>query len=150
MTELLLLTAVALAQPQPVRPEGHGEMAPLDELVRDLRGEDPRDQLFAARELRRQVRQHSKTVDTGKPDRLSTLESRSALAELDERLVQPCIDALEAPVARHCAQILGMLHADEAQPALESMLLQTELPRRTRRAVDTALQTIRESQQESP
>ena len=69
-------------------------------------------------------------------------EPRSALAELDVRLVGPCIAALDESSARYCAQILGLLEAEEAIPALRALRDDPSQPARTRRAVEDALARI--------
>ena len=74
---MLWFVALTFAQPGMVDENMEpAELKSVDELVRDLRGEDASDALFAARELKAQTKSYNKTVARGNPSSVRVLEAR--------------------------------------------------------------------------
>lgn len=122
------------------------ELAGVEDLVRDLRGQDDADALYAARELKAQARTHQKTVARGRPGSLRVQEARQQLSLIEERAVGPCLDRLNDPrVAAPCAGLLAELGLTETLPALNRAAEDEELPRRARRAAERAIRRLEQA-----
>ncbi len=117
----------------------------VDELVRDLRGSDEPDALYAARELKAQARSYNRTLARGKPGSIRVQEARQALAQIEERASGPCIEFLEdSRLAAPCAGLLAELGLVEALPALRSAAALEDTSCRNRRAIDRAIGHLEE------
>jgi len=139
---MVLLVAQMLAQ-EPLYDEHLSEPTEpvsVDELVRDLRGSDTPDALYAARELRAQAHSHNRTIARGKPDSIRVLEARQQLAHIEERAAGPCIDFLDdSRLAAPCAGLLAELGLVDALPDLHVAAAQEELSCRNHRAIARAI-----------
>ncbi len=121
------------------------ELKSVDELVRDLRGEDPSDALFAARELKAQTKSYNKTVERGNPSSVRVLEARQKLAQIEERAAGPCLDMLsDDRMARPCAGLIAELGMTNALPVLHEAH-QPDRPGLTRRVLKRAIRSLEES-----
>ncbi|MCB9759044.1 MAG: hypothetical protein H6739_04325 [Alphaproteobacteria bacterium] len=147
---LLLLLPVFAAQPaQPALPpnakaSGYADRS-IEDWARDLRGGSRAERKLAARELRRQTRDVSRAVVRAPEGSIRQLEAWQTWDDLYNGVVRPCTVGLTTPeIARPCAQMLGMLQATEATPALEAALA-AEPRRRTARAIRAALDSLAEA-----
>ena len=113
-----------------------------EDLIADLSEGRPPDQLFAARELRRLIREELKDLDHRDPVR--SMEARQNLALFDRVLAPMCVEKLSVePLTASCADILGLLETEDALPALREVQESTT-GRAQRRAV-RAIERIEES-----
>ena len=118
------------------------------ELLEDLLDGRESEQLFAARELRRQARVAVQQLYAR--DELTALEARQTLARFDETLAPVCMDVLVRPaLTAACADILGTLETQAALPALQAALASAER-RSARRHLEDAIQAIDQSEGATP
>ena len=91
----------------------------LEDYLADLSSKDRPDRLYAARELRRRVRNASRAAE-GRIGTLRSEEARHTLALFDAQLAPKCIEllALHPDLRGPCADILGTLRTDDALPVL--------------------------------
>ena len=143
---MLWFVALTFAQPGMVDENMEpAELKSVDELVRDLRGEDASDALFAARELKAQTKSYNKTVARGNPSSVRVLEARHKLAQIEERAAGPCLDLLwDDRMARPCAGLVAELGMTNALPALHDAN-QPDRPGLTRRALRRAIRSLEDS-----
>ena len=113
----------------------------VDRLLADLDHPDAPRRLFAARELRRRVKQALRLSES---DRGDALDAQAALLELqvyDERLAPRCLLALSEPqTLLPCVDVLGLLETEAARPGLEELARGGK--RRARRHAERALERL--------
>ena len=142
---LLLLTAAAPAAAQQSMLEGPGTpLKTREELVRELdRGSTP-DKLYAARELRRQAREAARGLKRGQPGSMRAMEARETMSDLRRDVPVPAAACLSISRVRGvCADILRIIEAKEALPALSAA---AQEPGRGRRSVREALMVLGEGE----
>ena len=110
-------------------------------MISDLVSGAPKDQLYAARELRRQARRA--VGDLYSRDDIRTAEAKLLLETFDQQLAPACTTALSvSALAGLCADVLRTLETTAALPALRSAhpALRGGRARRVERAIN-ALET---------
>ena len=116
----------------------------LVSLLDDLSGSRPPDRLFAARELRRQVRGAIRATRRNRPGSLASDDAMAQLEDFDRTVAPRCISVLgKDDVRLHCAEILGMLETAEALAPLRAALEQEQRPR-VRRHIQRAITLVEE------
>jgi len=104
--------------------------------------------LFAARELRRQVRWALRVTSRDEGASLSASEGWLMLEDFDRSLAPACIKGLDEPnISGPCATILGLLETEAALPALQESLHKTRRPqvrRKTQRAINNIQAALEE------
>lgn len=134
----LTLSALAVPPPPAAPPTTQQPETPKD-LVAKLRQGSRGERKYAARELRRVVRDAVQAERHADPDSIRGLEARQTLAELQDPLGLACVASLSDPaIARNCAEILGMLEFESAIAPLRAAL-EVDPRWRTRRAMERAL-----------
>lgn len=146
---LLLAPTPAFAVPDPVggtaaaTPATNSAPKTTADLLADLRGEDNSNRLYAARSLKSGLRRALAVEARGREGTLAVIEARSFLFEMESRLPEACVLALEAPnTVTPCADMLAWMEVRTAVPALEARLA-VETRRRARRHLEAALQALR-------
>jgi hypothetical protein len=127
---------------------------PLDGIVDwvdRLSTTNPAKRLLAARTLRSELRVAMKTAERASPGTLRRDEALSRLDDLERHAIPACVSLIHATedlnpknasrVARACADILRLLHAEAAVPALESRASREK--GRTRRKLERATRALR-------
>lgn len=114
------------------------------DLLADLLDGREGEQIFAARELRRQVEAAIRQLYFR--DEVMVLEARQSLARFDEALAPLCIEVLERPsLTVPCADILGALETQAALPVLRDAL-EGATKRGVRRHLAAAIAAIEQGQ----
>jgi hypothetical protein len=113
----------------------------LERYANDLVGEDASDRLYAARVLRRRVREAWRLAGRSGAD-LRIIEARQTLSHFDILIAPRCIRQLSVPNTRKaCAAILGMLETESALPDLHKAEAMSN-SRSNTRAFRVAIQRI--------
>lgn len=97
------------------------------DYLHDLEGESAPDRLYAARLLRGLLARALRTEARASPDTIAYDDARALLVELEGRLPTACRTALRYDNAvAPCADILAMLDARSALPALRERLAEED------------------------
>jgi hypothetical protein len=109
------------------------------ELILDLEGTNKPERLFAARELRRLLKQTARIAGR-RGDSLTTESARIELIDLRAALNHPTRRCVmnHANVRAQCAEILGLLGDDEAIDFLEAAL-ELDERKRVKRRIEKAI-----------
>lgn len=133
MIALLLLQAALAAPPTTITPERTHD---TEALIADLLDGIPKEQTYAARELRRRSRLAVGDLDNSNDIRRA--EARLLLEKLDTQAAPACTTALAVRhVAGLCADVLRTLETTDALPALRA--LEPDTRGVTRRKVQRAV-----------
>lgn len=122
----------------------------LSDYLGDLEGAEDPDRLYASRVLRGELRRALRTEAKAAPGSLAQLDARALLVELSDRLPRACTTALRyknsvAP----CADMLAMLEATDALPALREAL-EGETRRGPRKSLEAAIEALEAKAPASP
>lgn len=121
----------------------------VEDWIRDLRKKDPAKRLLAARTIRTELRVAIRQSDKARAGSLLHTEALARLDDIQRDSVPACVDHVNNTDDPHpanarrvllaCADILGILRAEEALPALEQRTEQERgrVQRRLRRAART-------------
>lgn len=114
----------------------------LSDYLGDLEGSSDPDRLYAARVLRGELRRALRTEAKAAPGSLAQLDARALLVELSDRLPRACTTGLRYKNSvGPCADMLAMLEATEALPALREAL-KGETRRGPRKSIENAIAAL--------
>ena len=137
---LLVFSGDALGAPPKAPFPKDAKEPSLQAYLRDLSSSESQARLFAARELRRQVRWALRVTSRDDGTSLSASEGWLMLEDFDRSLAPVCIAGLNEPnISGPCASILGLLETESALPALQESLRNAprmQVRRKTQRAIN--------------